>query len=379
MDVKKYIKQRMDGKNSKPIFLDLAKKNDELALEGLFENGEIRAVSDDFAEQLSELYAVDHPGEIFSADFKKSVDSYKKRLNRELPLSRRGLWVYYPWLSKVVHLLDKSEFLKLRTARNRNLITQEEQEKYASAVIGIGGLSVGSTVAVSLALSGGGSYFKLADMDRLALSNTNRILGNVHNLGLNKAVLTARMLYEINPYLDIELFTDGLHKGNIVSFLVGVNGTPKLDIVVDELDNLGVKYLIREQAKRHRLPVVMAADNGDGSVVDIERYDLDTETAFFHGRMGKVSYEMLSKLDKVGIGQMITKHIGAENVTARMRESLGEIGKTIVSWPQLGGAAMISGASVAYCVRKILLGQPVESDRGVIALDSLLSGGERCK
>jgi hypothetical protein len=120
------------------------------------------------------------------------------------------------------------------------------------------------------------------------------------------------------------------------------------------------------------LAVVMAADNGDNGVVDVERYDLDPQPEFFHGRMGEVNYEMLSKLDKFGIGKMITKHVGPENVTERMQQSLLEMGKTIVSWPQLGGAAMINGAAVAYCVRKILNGQELEPNRSLISLDEKL-------
>ena len=51
------------------------------------------------------------------------------------------------------------------------------------------------------------------------------------------------------------------------------------------------------------------------------------------------------------------------------------MGKALVSGPQLGGAGMLSGASVAYCVRKIILGEPLESNRAVISLDEKLVPG----
>jgi len=88
--------------------------------------------------------------------------------------------------------------------------------------------------------------------------------------------------------------------------------------------------------------------------------------------MGDVSYDQLKTLDKFGIGKMITKHVGPENVTERMQNSLLEMGKTLVSWPQLGGAALLNGSAVAYCVRRILNGQPVESNRAIISLDEKL-------
>jgi len=91
--------------------------------------------------------------------------------------------------------------------------------------------------------------------------------------------------------------------------------------------------------------------------------------------MGDVSYEMLRGLDKFGIGKMITRHVGPENVAQRMQESLKEMGKTIVSWPQLGGAATLNGAAVAYCVRKILNAQPLEMNRALISIDEKLIPG----
>ena len=252
------------------------------------------------------------------------------------------------------------------------MITAGEQSKYYNAVIGIAGQSVGHAVVMAIVLQGGGKHWRIADHDALALSNTNRIRVGVDNLGLPKTVMTSRQIYQTNPYAVVELFADGLNKKNIDVFFTGQSGGPKLDIIIDEIDNLAVKYLIREQAKKNKLAVVMAADNGDNAVIDIERYDLDQNTPFFHGRMGEVNYEMLAGLDKFGIGKMITKHVGPKNVTERMQQSLVEVGKTIVSWPQLGGAALVNGAAVAYCVRKILNGQPLENNRVLISLDEKL-------
>jgi hypothetical protein len=268
-----------------------------------------------------------------------------------------------------VHVLDEESFQKVRTARNKNLITEDEQEKFYNSTIGIGGLSVGNSVVLAIALQGGGRYFKLADFDRLALSNTNRIRTGVDNLGLLKVHVTARQIYLINPYSNIEIFSEGLNPSNVENF---VNGSPKLDIIIDEMDNLAVKYLLREKAKKYKIPIVMGADNGDNAVIDIERYDLEKKLPFFHNRMGKVNFKMLSGLNKFEIGKKITQLVGAENVTLRMQESLLEMGKTIVSWPQLGGAALLNGVAVAYCVRKILNGQQIENNRSLISMDEKL-------
>jgi molybdopterin/thiamine biosynthesis adenylyltransferase/phage pi2 protein 07 len=361
------LHSKKDSTTTLPVFFDLSNLEHEKQVNVLIKEDKIQVTIDDYEEQQLELFGVNNPSKVYTPTFKQEFADFYKALEAQKPLHTDGVWVFFPWSCKLVHILCENDFQKVRTARNKNLISEEEQEKFYNATVGIGGLSVGSSVAFALVLQGGAKRIKLADMDRLALSNTNRILMGVDNLGVLKVEMAAKRIYEINPYAQVELFSDGLNRENIEVFFDG------LDIIIDELDNLAIKYLIREYAKKHKIAVVMAADNGDNAVVDVERYDLDPNTPFFHGRMGEgVTYEMLSQLDKFGIGKMITKHVGPENVTIKMQESLLQMGKTIVSWPQLGGAALINGAAVAYCVRRILNGQSIESNRALISLDEKL-------
>ncbi|MDE2173329.1 MAG: ThiF family adenylyltransferase [Patescibacteria group bacterium] len=351
---------------SRPSIFDLSKSGDRARFETLLKEGAIKQISDDYEEQQRELFGIKNPSRVYAPGFEEAFQEHYHSLSAGKSLSEHGRWAYFPWRYLAAHILPEEEYWLVRTARNQNLITKEEQEKFYNATVGIAGLSVGSSVALALVLQGGPKHLKLADMDRLALSNTNRIVAGADRLGMLKVEMAARTLYEINPYAELELYSDGLTPENIDAFCEG------LDLIIDEIDNLAVKYLIRKQAQKRKIAVVMAADNGDNAVVDIERQDIDPQPEFFHGRMGRVSYETLSKLDKFGIGKMITKLVGPENVTERMQQSLTQMGKTIVSWPQLGGAALINGAAVAYCVRKILNGQPLESNRALISLDEKL-------
>lgn len=354
--------------SSLPVIFNLASEEDQVKLNELFKTGAVRHVVDDYKEQELEHFQVCNPSIVYTPDFQSKFEEHLNSLEKEIIAVKRGKWAYFPWIDTLVHILEEEAFFQVRTARNKNLITADEQKKFYDAVIGIGGLSVGNSVALALVLQGGARHIKLADHDKLALSNTNRIRTGVDTLGIPKVEVTARQIYLINPYAHIELFPEGLNPENIEKFFAD----PKLNVFIDEMDNLAIKYLTREYAKKYKLPVVMAADNGDNGVVDIERYDLDPETPFFHGRMGEVSYDMLSKLDKFGIGKYITKLVGPENVTERMQQSLLEMGKTVVSWPQLGGAALLNGSAVAYCVRKIVNNQELESNRALIVLDEKL-------
>ncbi|MBX4199986.1 ThiF family adenylyltransferase [Candidatus Parcubacteria bacterium] len=351
---------------SKPIIFDLSHKSDQNKVEKLLSEKRIQHVSDDFEEQHLELFGVKNPSQVYTLTYKEEFSKYFESLKKEAPPWQHGKWVYFPWNSTLVHILPEEDFWLVRTNRNRNLINLEEQKNFYNATVGIGGLSVGSNIAYALVLQGGPKRMKLADMDKLALSNTNRILSGAENLGILKVDMASRLIYQINPYAEVETFPEGLQENNIDKFFDG------LDIMIDELDSFPIKYLIREQCKKHGIALLQAADNGDNGVVDIERYDIDPNTPFFHGRLGEVTLEMFKNLDKFGIGKTITQLVGPENVTERMQGSLLETGKTIVSWPQLGGAALLNGAAVAYGVRKVLNNQPLESNRSLVNMDSML-------
>lgn len=350
-----------------PAIFDLTKTEDQKMVSDLFSTGQIHRVVDDYREEVKEYFQISNPSGVYAPDFEDKFQSYLASFTKDRPLWQLGRWVYYPWLSSLVHLLEDEAFQVVRTGRNRNLINSEEQNKFYNCTIGIAGLSVGNSVTLAIVLQGGAHHIKIADHDNLALSNLNRIRAGVEFLALPKVIMTARQIYSLNPYAKVEIFQAGLTPDNVGQFFDG------LDLVIDEIDNLAAKYLIREEAKKRRLAVVMAADNGDNGVVDVERYDLDPQPEFFHGRLGEVSYDFLKSLDKFGIGKYITKHVGPENVTERMQQSLLEMGKTVVSWPQLGGAALLNGSAVAYCVRKILTVQPLENNRAVISLDEKLT------
>ena len=70
-------------------------------------------------------------------------------------------------------------FRRLRLDRNRNKITSAEQDRFGRLTIGIVGLSVGHSIAHTLALEGLCGRLRLADNDRIELSNLNRIPATV--------------------------------------------------------------------------------------------------------------------------------------------------------------------------------------------------------
>lgn len=362
-----------DAEAPRPVFFQLAREDDQQKLALLLDQHGHIAVIDRYEEQLKELFVLQNPWlHLNPPERDKQFTAYRDAHVAEKDAWQAGVWAYLPWRHVLIHLLDDASHQQVRTARNRNLITAEEQERYYRSTIGIAGLSVGNSCALAIVLTGGGKHLRLADPDTLELTNLNRIRGSIAEITSPKVYMTARQIYELDPYADLTLFTDGLTEDNIQRFF---DGPPALDVVIDEIDNLGMKVRIRQEAKKRRLPVVMAADNGDSGVLDIERHDLEDNIPFFHGRAGEDIAERVvgKKLSLPEIGRIITEDlIGADIVTPRMQQSLLAIGFKIPTWPQLGGAALLNGVAVAAAVRMILTGQSLIRNRAVFSVESLL-------
>ncbi|EKT82739.1 hypothetical protein WSS_A10947 [Rhodococcus opacus M213] len=279
-------------------------------------------------------------------------------------LDESPVWAYYSWRRTVVRLLGRTSFRRLRLDRNRNKITAHEQERLEHVTVGIVGLSVGHAVALALTLEGACGGLRLADFDTLELSNLNRVPGTVLDLGVNKAVVAARRIAEIDPYVIVTLWEDGLDVESVAEFLDG------LDVVIDECDSLDVKVSLRREARRRGLPVLMATS--DRGLLDVERFDLEPDRPVFHGVIGDVDVESLAGLGSRDKIPLVLRILDAGQLSATMAASLVEVDETISTWPQLGGEVLLGGAEVAAAVRRIGLGQPLASGRCRMDLDQHL-------
>jgi hypothetical protein len=173
-------------------------------------------------------------------------------------------------------------------------------------------------------------------------------------------------LYEINPYLKLTVYLQGLNKKNINSI---VN---KNNLIIEEMDDPYWKIKIREHAKLKNVPVIMGTDNGDGVIVDIERYDLNKNYPIFHGIAGSLTSQQIKNLEPKDLPKIAAKIAGANLASIRMLESVAQVGKTLYSWPQLGTAANLCGSAITYIARKIILKDPlIKSGRYEVNLDAI--------
>jgi molybdopterin/thiamine biosynthesis adenylyltransferase len=276
-------------------------------------------------------------------------------------------WVYYPWRRALVRLLAPRAFNTLRLDRNRNKLSSEEQSRQRSLRIGIVGLSAGHTIAHVLAMEGLAGELRLADFDTLELSNLNRVPASVLDLGVNKAIVAARRIGEIDPYLRVEIIPEGIRPDNLGAFLEG------LDLVIEECDSLDVKFLVREFARERRIPVLM--ETSDRGVLDVERFDLEPERPIFHGLLGDTHSSELAGLSLAEKAPYVLRMLGAADVSARGAASLLEVaGGAITGWPQLGSETTLGAATAAAAVRRIGLAGELPSGRVRFDIDDALSG-----
>ncbi len=352
------------------LTITMHKKLTHLEVEGLLKQNDSLSVHDEMSYVAEELFDIEFPQKKDNKS-EKEIEKFFNKLTNNDP-NNWGSWFYYPWLGKIVHVPPVEQFRALRTSRNRNLVTKEEQEQLYNTTILVAGLSVGSNIVEALVSQGIGGKLVLADMDVIEPSNLNRIRSPYHHVGLQKTEAIAQKSYEIDPYLEIVQVTDGVSNETLAEILESEG----IDVIVDEIDDLPMKIAIRKHAKAHALPVVMAADDGDNSLVEIERFDENSELPIFNNRIPEPILDKVENGDvtRAEQGVIIGKYfVGFEHVPLRMFESLVEVGKTLPSWPQLGGAATLSGVAIAYIVKRIVLGQDVLSGQTLISLDEKLT------
>lgn len=323
-------------------------------------------VADVYERQLVELFDVVYPYLRFSPSYREKRESFISKKKKK----GVGNWIYFPWNGILLHMVNEEDFHILRTNRNRNLVISKEQKKLFNTCIGIVGLSIGAEIALSLSYSGTGNTMKLADFDTLAMSNLNRRKATVYDFGNPKTATIARQIYEANPYAKLTLLQNGLTRETLYEFFY--NG-PKPTVIFDEIDDFKMKVLLRIEARKARIPVIMLTNLGDSILIDIERYDLDGKLAIFNDLLGKLPEKILKKkITEKEKTQYAVQLVGIEHIPIKALASLFEINKTLVGRPQLSSTVTVAAGLASYLTREIILGKPIRSGRTYFSLSTLI-------
>ncbi|WP_082458648.1 Rv1355c family protein [Pedobacter sp. Leaf216] len=354
-----------------PTSFKLTEEEDRLNFDLLLKSGMILFTHDEIYGQLKELIKVEQPQK------KLEPKDYELLISERLAgtdVASYGVWFFYPWNRRLIHLLDEEEFIAVRTSRNQHKITKAEQDILKNKTIGIAGLSVGHSIAITIAMERACGRLRLADFDVAELSNLNRIHTGIHNLGLEKTILLAREIAEIDPYIKIALFSKGLSSANMDSFFLDDG---KLDLFVEVCDSIDIKLLSRLTARKYQIPVVM--DTNDRGMLDVERFDKDRDLPLLHGLIGEIDPDTFRDLPFEKKLPVILGMVGIETISARLKASMIEIGQSITTWPQLASSVMLGGALTTDVCRRILLGQFNDSGRYYVDFEELIKDADFSK
>lgn len=144
-----------------------------------------------------------------------------------------------------------------RYARNRMMISEEENEKLHNSkvcVVGCGGL--GGYAIEMLGRLGVGSITAI-DGDVFDITNLNRqILSDVEKIGQSKALTAQSRMQIVNPEVCIKPITTFLNKENAEELL------KNHDVIIDALDNIEVRFIVQETAEKLNIPFVYGAIAG---------------------------------------------------------------------------------------------------------------------
>jgi len=314
---------------------------------------------DAFSRQLKELFFIENHAFIgVPKDEAYTTDDFK---NYVASKENAFVYVFFPWLNTLVKTVDDEDYQTLKTNRNQDIITAEEQkvlQKYKVAVLG---MSVGSNIAFVLTQAGISQSIILADFDYLDTTNLNRILAGVHEVGINKTVVAAHRIYEDNPFADVTLLPEGVTETNLEELIK----EGRVDCIVEEIDDMPFKIHARLLAMKYKIPVVMVTDNGDGVVLHVERYDLGHDLiwgkphAYYEDKLaeGPMTKE---KAGGIIIGDIVG---GVHRVDPKMIASVQRVlAKELVSWSQLGSAAILGAVIATYAIKEIALGLGTDTD-----------------
>lgn len=149
-------------------------------------------------------------------------------------------------------------------SRNIGWVTDAEQARLRQARVAVGGLGgVGGVHLLTLARLGVGK-FSIADFDVFDIVNFNRQVGaTMNSLDRPKLDVLGEMARDINPEIDLRLFSSGIQRESLDAFLEGV------DVYVDGLDYFAfdARRMTFAACEKKGIPVVTAAPLGMGTAL----------------------------------------------------------------------------------------------------------------
>lgn len=278
-----------------------------------------------------------------------------------------GFWVHNLATGVLRRTLERDDFFTVFTSRLYPLLSKSEIARMIQSTVLFLGLSTGSPVLkASIQLSLGNVIG--VDPDHVSLSNTTRMEASDEDVAINKAVIMAHRVTQLNPHAKFLFFTRPLSEKELKSYIA------QADLAVEMTEDFWTKYHTRLEGRAAHKGVAMGTGTGWQPVLTLE----EVGDAFFQQpnlTSGDIDILLTSK-DFVAKTRSAIKVIGLENVPARQMVNfiLAAKGK-LRHWSQLGPTASATASGLAFIIVQRLNGRSTVKEK-VIDLPTLLQDDE---
>ena len=277
---------------------------------------------------------------------------------------------------------------KLLTDPDGALSWAEIRERLERAVVGFVGVSVGGNLLEGWLREARPRRVKVADPDWVELTNLNR--GERMSLRHVVAPRSARfdpanpydvprvakaeyIAYEqqlVDPYLTVDVYPEGITRENVHRFFAGDGEEPPIDILVEEMDNLDLKVLVRQVARERGVDVIMMSDFGHQAHLMWQPFS-ERRDEPLGLRADDASLLRALEATKHGgrarVFEFVATLCGADFASDQFAAWIaGEGEQPTGSLPQSGATAMASGAIGGKEIALRVLGHEVPPTRRVV-------------
>ncbi len=330
---------------------------------------------------------MDNAGHTLRDLFNDEWKAYEEAIeNAEGNALTYGMYVYYPDRNDIVRYCPSYWHHIVATASSSMLITDpaysmkwaEVRKILADTTLAIAGASVGNNVTHAAVMDLRPRNIKIADKSRYKMENINRVrlgyadivesnknrIDPTQSLLRNKAEVTASQLYAIDPFINVYTYENGIDDHGVFTFFDGdTEGEPKADMIIEEVDDPRIKILLREEARKRGIPLLMVSDLGSSVQLDILRYDKDKSLPLTWGSTDQALRNSMEEVyrnpgDRAQFFNFVDALIGTSyrsDELARIINNESEIPTSTII-PQLGSTAMVAGGVLAEAIARIRLG-----------------------
>lgn len=276
-----------------------------------------------------------------------------------------GEFVFYGRKNHLVRFAPRLWHKLALVVRNSTLILDpnlqmswgEVRSIFDNAVISVAGCSVGNSAIHSIVSDIRPNKIKIADSKDYHITNANRVRLTYEDFGRTKSLVTAEQIHALDPFMQIEVFTDGIHSQNIDDFVRGSS------VIIEETDDLRMKIAIREKAREFGVPILMVTDIGSAVQLDVRRFDIKKELPLAScTQSDKDLYDALLRCEKdpnrKNFFDFVSAIIGGNDVyLPEYRQIIRrEVEPLFAGVPQLGSTVAVAGGIVAETAARLLLG-----------------------